>query len=786
MRIVIAVLVVAMSVCVAVPIGAQPVIPEHADEGDFFDSAAAAVIPSGDRLLVAPWRGRALGGKEVFVYRRQGVDWVREAAFETGWNGVPSQMPGMSGGRVNASTITLADPWIFLGQPQETVSGLANSGRVLVYKRTGEAWGLHSTLQPPVAVASGGFGISNSINGEWAAIGQYGQNTVHVYRLVGDNWTPEQIVAPAGQTSFGSELAFSGNQLIVRARADLHVYTLSAGTWIFSQLMGSTLANVTNGHWALDGDLIATRGAGNIAMFRRTAGVWSSAGNGPVASIVFGMGIQDGPIERLVAYGSGVTIWSRPSGGSWSAGQTISVPFPGPPFSSSFGQYSFAFSGNSLFIGARRGTLNRSLGQGLAFEYDSLGSSLRRTFAHGNGFLGSEFGRTIALMNGRAYISARGQDLAGERDVGAIHIADVTVDGWRLTASRHGPGGGAFDVFGETLGGGGGLLVVGSLEDYGGINDHGRMRVLSADGTLVCELTPPITPRGTAYGWGDGVNSGYPLDFEPILSPSTDGVNVVAIYENRLFAWRVNGGNCGLVGEISIPGRGAVPGAPGTEVESQIRIQSSSTDRFLLTECCGAANGAATDAKAYIFDYSGNAWSASYTYNVTQGGNCPGFGGRFVARDRLRNACRLPSSAWVVVENVEVGGIWTSTQVPIPAMEASEFPWGFAGETLITGVFPTVANARTLIVRGAPDYAIDQTLGPTQSCVVLGSSALVYLGENEIFVPCHTSDTAGDRRSGSVQIFTRSSRGGGFSQVPQNLPGPLGQQIFQFGMEDVR
>lgn len=361
---------------------AQPAIPAHADEADVYDNFGGAVQRSGERLLVAPWRGRPGGEAEVFVFRRDGGDWVREAEFASGWDIAPAAaLPNLAGGRVNARTITLSDPWLFLGQPQQTTDGAANSGRVLVYKRQGQDWSLHSTLAPPTPIAGGGFGIANGIQGEWAAVGQYGNNSVYLYQLEADTWVPTQTITPVGQTSFGSELAFAGDQLIVRSSQDLYAYTLGGSGWTYTQAIGAAFNGANNRPWAIDGNLIAAR-TGNtaITLFRRNAGVWAAEGAGPVTTDpLLGFSISDTTPVRLIGYRTDVWLWQRTAPGNWSGPTTIALPhILVPDILSSYAQYSFEFAGDRLYIGARRATLQRMIGQGLVYEFDST-PALQRT-----------------------------------------------------------------------------------------------------------------------------------------------------------------------------------------------------------------------------------------------------------------------------------------------------------------------------------------------------------------------------------------------------------------------
>lgn len=777
---------------------AQPSIPSHADHGDYFDNFGASLKLSGERLLVSPFRGRTLGESEVFIFRREGADWIREAEFPTGWEGVPSaNLPGQAGGRVNTSTIMIHDPWLFLGQPLQTISGQVNSGRVQIYKRTGTNWNLHSTLAPTIAVAGGGFGIANAVDDSWAAIGQYGQNTVHIYKLIGDTWTPAQQINPTGQSSFGSELAFSANQLVIRSLADLHIYAVTGDTWSFSQLLGSSLANSATGHWATDGDLIATKGSQTgISMYRRSSDVWSPDGPGPLTQetgSLRGFAIKDGSVDYLVGYGESVTtvaLWARPSPGSWGTGRVITLPYAPPPGvnnSNSTAFFSFALAGDSIFIGARRAAVNRNYGQGLAFEYTNLTSpALHRIFAHGNGVRGDEFGNALSLLPGKLVVGSRGIDSNGIVDGGAVTVLQPMAGIWAASDFVPSPAIGDFDVFGETVSAGGDLMVVGSLEDYQSVDDHGRMRVyrLSPQPTLLCELAPPVATGNARFAWR-GASEDTSLESRQIYSPVSDGVNILAVYRNRLYAWRVNGNACDLLGEVDIPGRAALPGATDTYIESDLELGEITNDRVLAYECCGIEESGPTDSKVHVIDFAGGTWNVSHVYNYSVNAFCPGFGGTFVTRSLLQRACQLPSSEWIVLSQSETNGIWSSSQTTVPDMGARESAAGFSGDSLIT-VDVLADGSTSMKVRNPPTYSTVQTLSATGPCLLRGVSPLLQFSADTIAVPCPTAAVAGARNAGVIDIFQRSSRGtGDFNPVPQRVFGPLNPNIFGFGFEDV-
>lgn len=104
------------------------------------------------------------------------------------------------------------------------------------------------------------FGLSVSVNGEYAAIGAPGRDlaafnsgAVYVYRFNGTNWVQSQVIThpnPTGDEGLGFSVSLSNDRMaigvpgLVSSKSQLLTYKLTAGTWQHEQLI--QIANVND------------------------------------------------------------------------------------------------------------------------------------------------------------------------------------------------------------------------------------------------------------------------------------------------------------------------------------------------------------------------------------------------------------------------------------------------------------------------------------------------------------------------------------------------------------
>jgi hypothetical protein len=186
----------------------------------------------------------------IYVYRRTGVTWAREAYIKA----ANAQAGDEFGFPFSVSGDTLAvgarqedenSAVIVNGTTAPNANGANDSGAVYVYRRTGTAWAQEAYVKAANVGEGDLFGWSVSLGGNTLAVGASGEDenstvivngttapnangasnsgAVYVYRRNGAAWAPEAYIkaANAGAAdSFGLSVSLSGDTLAVGARQE--------------------------------------------------------------------------------------------------------------------------------------------------------------------------------------------------------------------------------------------------------------------------------------------------------------------------------------------------------------------------------------------------------------------------------------------------------------------------------------------------------------------------------------------------------------------------------------
>jgi hypothetical protein len=146
--------------------------------------------------------------------------------------------------------LCLGDDYAFVGAPEDD-GFVLDSGRVYVYRRSGDIWTRVQRLMAADASRAGSqFGSSLSMDGGWLAVGAQGSGdhgaysgSVHVFQLDAGRWTEQQklLASDAAEGDrFGYSVAVSGKYLVVGApyedakgvnSGSAYVFCLDRGTW---------------------------------------------------------------------------------------------------------------------------------------------------------------------------------------------------------------------------------------------------------------------------------------------------------------------------------------------------------------------------------------------------------------------------------------------------------------------------------------------------------------------------------------------------------------------------
>ena len=179
------------------------------------------------------------GANRVFVYRKQGTNWVHATT-------VTSQMAGDTMARFS-NAIAAGNGWLLIGRPANNMVGRGGftppprpgaprlaSGAVYAFQRNNDgSYSYRTTITHTDSVTAGdNFGAALAMRGNTALIGAYGHanraGVVYEYAVdASGNWVQRRSFAPTGVGSndaFGSQIAIHDNHAVIAAANDGNGY----------------------------------------------------------------------------------------------------------------------------------------------------------------------------------------------------------------------------------------------------------------------------------------------------------------------------------------------------------------------------------------------------------------------------------------------------------------------------------------------------------------------------------------------------------------------------------
>ncbi len=292
------------------------------------------------------------------------------------------------------------------------------------------------------------FGESVSIDGDYAVIGSWLEDNdngkdagaARVYRRAGPGWEEEAVLLPAdGEAGdqFGFSVYINGDYAFVGAPRDDNENGPFAGAVYMYKRSGTD--------WVETGRLIAPDGE----LEDRFGAAISSRGDrlivgAPGASLGRGAAYVFHEVEGQWTFVNAVT------GANGRVGDQ-------------FGSV-VAIDGEYAIVGAGLHDHEGLSDAGNAYIYVFNGATWVEQTALGSpdAIPTGEFGRSVALTGPYAFVGAPGEDLAGDREIGAVYVYERNGTSWtqraKLTAFDGEPG----DAFGSSLSALGSYAVIGS------------------------------------------------------------------------------------------------------------------------------------------------------------------------------------------------------------------------------------------------------------------------------------------------------------------------------------
>lgn len=313
------------------------------------------------------------------------------------------------------------------------------------------------------------FGSAVAISGDTALVGAFnsivdgkpGQGAVYAFRKVGDAWQQVQkLVADDGAASdqFGRAIAINGNMAIITAP----LATIEGDIW-----RGAAYVFVRSGsRWEQRLKLVDANG-GPFDTFGTCI-----AFDADYALIGSGGASQGGEyIDRAVHV---FRHDPKSKAFTWAQHQKLETQDPDDP-TSSFGA-SVALDGKTALIGARA----KNVGQGMVYVYaETAGSwSLVDKLGASDGAPRANFGVSLALENGHAFIGAPGATINGNISQGATYVFQQGSTGWKEIQKVVDPDGTAICLFGASVNVSFGRLLVGG---YATQNYRGAAHIFERD-----------------------------------------------------------------------------------------------------------------------------------------------------------------------------------------------------------------------------------------------------------------------------------------------------------------
>jgi len=197
-----------------------------ASDGAAGDLFSFSVSINGDYTVIGAYAVNS-GQGSAYVFKRSGTSWTQEAKL-TASDGAAGDDFGYS--------VAINGDYTVIGAVFDDDMGV-NSGSAYVFIRTGTTWTQQAKLLASDGAANDYFGYSVSIDGGYAVIGAYADDTsrgsAYVFKHSGTSWTQEaKLTATDGAANdhFGYTVSISGYYILVGASLDDNTYGTNAGS----------------------------------------------------------------------------------------------------------------------------------------------------------------------------------------------------------------------------------------------------------------------------------------------------------------------------------------------------------------------------------------------------------------------------------------------------------------------------------------------------------------------------------------------------------------------------
>jgi len=350
------------------------------------------------------------------------------------------------------------------------------SGSAYIFKRNGTVWNEQSKLIPSDGEACEVFGVSVSIDGNYAIIGAphdnhngYYSGSAYIFKRNGTVWNEQSKLFPSDakkDQQFGCSVSIDGDYAIIGALGDKNYGEYSGSAYIFKR----------NGEvWKEQSKLLPLDG-GQFQVFGNSVSI-----NGDCAII-------GAPGDNDNGYCSGSAYIFKRNGTVWTK-QSKLVPSNGEPYEH-FGLGSISINGNYTIIGARGNDDNgyRS-GSAYIFKQDGNNWTQQVKLFPSNKENIQYFGTSVSIDGDYAIIGADG-DTDNGKNAGSAYVFKFDGTTWSKHAKLLAPDGIKGDFFGCSVDIDGYYAIIGAVGADGYEPNSGSVYIYKN----ISEIQPPSIP----------------------------------------------------------------------------------------------------------------------------------------------------------------------------------------------------------------------------------------------------------------------------------------------------
>ncbi len=586
---------------------------------------------------------------------------IRKAAVQQAKLSGDGSLPGGDGAASDdfGYSVALDGDTALVGAYRDDVGANSDQGSAYVFTRSGSTWTQQAKLTAGDGAASDYFGYSVALDGDTALVGAVSDgalninpSSAYVFTRSGNTWTQQaKLVAGDGASNdyFGASVALDGNTALVGAIYDdvgvngdqgsAYVFTRSGATWTQQAKLvaGDGAAGDTFGNSvALDGDTAlvgvcrddvgANSDQGSAYVFTRSGSTWTqqaklTAGDGAEGDF-FGSSVAlDGDTTLVGANYDDVSSSSQGSayvftrsGSTWIQQAKVTA---GDATARALLGWSVALDGDTALVGAYADDVGAISDQGSAYVFTHSGSTWthQAELTAGNGATGDWFGDSVALDGDTALVGAYTDDVGANSDQGSAYVFTRSGNMWTQEAKLTADDGAAGDWFGYSVVLDGDTALVGATYDDVSSSNQGSAYVFTRSGTKWMQQAKLTAGDGATYdqfGWSVALDGDTAL-----VGAYADNVGTSSD-QGSAYVFTHSGSTWTQQAELT-----AGNGAMGDRFGYSVALDGDTALVGAYTDDLGPNSD---QGSAYVFTYSGDAWTQEAKLTAGDGAAYDQFG----------------------------------------------------------------------------------------------------------------------------------------------------------------